>query len=381
MNFASNALFTLLACSFLAPAAFAQEKVQAPLRYCRVSDSAAKIYNLPDVKGKVIAKPAPKSIVAVHRERGADWLEVEVPGGFAVWVYGRYLKPTATSGIYEVTGNAVNLRPEPNSDVTSFPLRQRLQSRDQVAVIRQFEPDEPMEETWVCVWSPPGVRGLMPADQVENLSDQEDGHALWSFALASAGTETPKFLAPRDRIVQQGKADRAEEALKQARQELDVEAGKPTPDYGRVRSALEAVVREASGSPVAVEANVELQRLGQLEETLAVKEELYRERERRRLEALDAQRLVWERSRRLDPLREVFVVRGVLERRVGSTGDERYFLHYGGETRAELLCSSRRYDLSHFDSYEIGVKGAGVGELEPGVDRIDVARLEVLRRR
>src|SRR5688572_24781713 len=133
-----------------------------PLRYARVAVEGAAIRNLPDVKAKTIAQPAKGDLVAVYKEVSSGWLEVEVPGGFAVWVFGKYLEPTAEEGVYEVNGNAVNLRPGPSSDlstdVTNFPLPQRLQAGDKLRLIALQDPAKPLAETWAQVWSPPGVR-------------------------------------------------------------------------------------------------------------------------------------------------------------------------------------------------------------------------------
>ena len=384
MNVASTVLSPLLALSALT--AIAQATPQEPVRHARVSEGA-KIYNLPDVKGKVIAQPKAGSVVAVHREHAAGWLEVEVPGGFPVWVIGRYLRPTQTAGIYEVTGNAVNLRPEPNSDPTSFPLPQRLQARDQVAVIGQLDESADLDKTWVRIWSPPGVRGLIQEDKVVELASGEDGHALWSAALSAGVQEAPAYpptgnqAVPAVAPIERAGTPAAKYALEQAKRDLDVEVKKETPDYLRVREALEGVLRDAPGTATAIEAKSVLARLSKLEETERVKEELYRVREQVEREALEKQREAWEKSREIDPLREVFLARGVLERRVGTDGEARYFLRFGLETTAELLCSSRRYDFARFSDYEVGVKGARIDELEPGVDRIDVVRIEVLKRR
>jgi hypothetical protein len=100
-----------------------------------------------------------------------------------VWVFGRYLKATGEEGLYEVTGNAVNLRPAPSSDVTNFPLPQRLQAGDKVRGIELAEQGKPLEETWVRVWSPPGVRAYVKSASVEPLPANEDGKSAWTAAL------------------------------------------------------------------------------------------------------------------------------------------------------------------------------------------------------
>jgi hypothetical protein len=59
-----------------------------------VNADAVSILNLADDKAKEVARPARGQIVAVFKDSVAGWLEVEIPGGFAVWVFGRYLAPT-----------------------------------------------------------------------------------------------------------------------------------------------------------------------------------------------------------------------------------------------------------------------------------------------
>ena len=129
-----------------------------PLRYGRIAAASVSVYNLADEKAREIARPPRGQLVAVYKDTAPGWLEIEVPGGFPVWVFGLYLEPTEDAQLYQVTRNAVNLRPAPSSDVTSFPLPQRLQAGDKVRVIEILEPEKPLAETWVRVWSPPGVR-------------------------------------------------------------------------------------------------------------------------------------------------------------------------------------------------------------------------------
>jgi len=253
-----------------------------------------------------------------------------------------------------------------------------------VAVIGQLDPEKPMGETWVRIWSPPGVRGFLHASSVTSLPSAEDGAALWSAALTAASRDAPEFVSPRERVARQGpqgKGTGARDELDRARLMLAAEQKKETPDYGSVRQVLEGVVTDKEAGPVAIEARMELEKLSNLEETARLRDELRRERMRREAAAIAAQKKVWEKSTALDPLRGVFLSRGTVQRRVGTDGTKRFFLHFGGQTRAELLCSSRRYDLERFEGYLVGVQGKLGGELEPGVNRIELVRLEVLERR
>jgi len=350
-----------------------------PLRYGRVNIDGAVILNLADDKAKEVARPSRGTLVAVFKENAAGWLEVEVPGGFAVWVFGRYLAPTTEEGLYEVTGNAVNLRPAPSSDVTNFPLPQRLQAGDRVRGIELADAAKPLAETWVRVWSPPGVRGCVKSTVVEALGASDDGAALWAAALKSLPAEPP----PRSTVARPKEPSEAERreaesraALEQARADLERERTKETPNYDPVEAALNAVV--ARGGAVAIEARSDLRTIETLREAAVLKADLERERRRYADEALRAQQEVWERSKSKDPLGQVFLARGVIERRTGTDGIARFYLSFGGQTTSELACASGRYDLSTFAGTEVGIQGSEIASRSGEVPTFEVTRLEVL---
>lgn len=351
-----------------------------PLRFGRVSGEASAIYNLADEKGKEIARPPRGQLVAVYKEVAGGWLEVEVPGGFPVWVFGRFLAPTSDPKLCEVTGSAVNLRPEPSGDnVMNFPLPQRLQAGDKLRVIELFEPEKPLAETWVRVWSPPGVRGYLRSSGMEGLAASEEGSALWSAALAALPAAPPAREA-LTRGKEPSEAERRESearaALEEARAALERERARETPDFDPIEKALEGVV--AFGGTVAIEARAELRTLGTLREAAALKSDLERERARRAEEVLEQQQEVWKKSKEKDPFGSVFASRGVLERRTSSDGITRFYLRFGGNISAELSCPSGRYDLAAFAGTEIGVHGTEITSRTGEVPTFEVARLEVL---
>jgi hypothetical protein len=352
---------------------------ERPLRYARVAADGAWISNLPDDKGREIARPKRGELVAVFKDGATGWLEVEVPGGFAVWVFGRYLEPTDEAGLYRVTGNAVNLRPAPTSDVTSFPLPQRLQTDDKVRVIEVLEPEKPLAETWVRLWSPPGVRGYLKSAAVEGLTPAEDGPALWAQAVA-ARPSTPPIRATQPELKTPSEAElretEARTALDEAKAALERERQRETPDYDGVQAALDAVV--ARGGAAAIEARAELRTLAMLREAATFKAELERERQRHAAEALAEQKRVWERSQEKDPLGGAFATRGVVERRTGADGIPRFFLSFGSGPVCELTCPSGRYDLSTYNGVEVGVHGSAVTSRTGELPTYEVARLEVL---
>jgi len=350
-----------------------------PLRYGRVAGEGLAILNLADDKGKEIARPKKGQLVAVFKESATGWLEVEVPGGFPVWVFGKFLQPTSDAKVYEVTGNAVNLRPAPSNDVTSFPLPQHLQTGDKVRFIEQFEPEKPLAETWVRVWSPPGVHGCLKSSALAGLTQGEEGAKLWAAELASLPSDPPARTSvprPREPSEAERREVEARAALEQARAMLEQERGRETPDFDSVESALNAVV--ARGGAVAIEARAELRTLATLREAAGLKSDLERERQRRAEEVLGKQEEVWASSKLKDPLGSVFAARGVVERRTGADGIARFYLRFGGNITAELACPSGRYDLSAFAGTEVGVQGASPSSRTGEVPTYEVARLEVL---
>lgn len=350
-----------------------------PLRFGRITGEGVSIYNLADEKGREIARPARGQLVAVYKDTATGWLEVEVPGGFPVWVFGRYLEPTGEEHLYQVNGSAVNLRPAPSSDVTNFPLPQRLQAGDKVRALELAEPEKPLAETWVRIWSPPGVHGCVKSSAVEGLMSGEDGPALWSAALVALPA-APPIRAAQIRSKEPSEAERKEAevrvALEEARAALERERIRETPDYASVESALNAVV--ARGGTVALEARAELRTLAMLREASAFKADLEREKARRAEEALAEQREVWERSKEKDPLGGAFAARGVVQRRTGSDGIARYFLDFGQNPVCEITCSSGRYDLATFTGTEVGAHGSEVASRSGELPTFEVARLEVL---
>ncbi|HED66105.1 MAG TPA: hypothetical protein ENJ09_11190 [Planctomycetes bacterium] len=360
-------------------------------RFVRVTSDGAKVMNLADEKGVVVATPARGTLLRVDDATAkAGWIQCEEPGGFAVWVFGKYLTKTDQEGVLEVTRNAINIRPGPSSTMENFPLPQRLHAGDRVSFIEVLDPEVPMAETWVRVWSPPGVRAWIRESETEPLGAGEDGDALWTAGLeAAAARVAPKYVKERKASqaapeAKPGVSDEGvSEELARARAELEAEARKDTPDFGRVRGLVEAVLRKEPDGRTAIEASETLHRIEALEEAARLRQDLLAERERRARRAAEKQEELWRKAKHKDPLGGVFRARGALFRRQATDGSSRYFLRFGGETVAELLCSSERYDLSRFVGLEVGVQGdeAGGDSEAGGPPRIDVSRLEILKLR
>ena len=139
--------------SAVAAAASTPASAQERIHYVRTGADGAKAYNLADAQAVSVLEIEPATVLAVHSERG-DWLSVEAPGGFRVWVWGEYLRAGSEPGTLEVSGADVRLRPLPSSGIESYALEQRLSRGQRVIAIARANPDVPMDRDWVQVCSP-----------------------------------------------------------------------------------------------------------------------------------------------------------------------------------------------------------------------------------
>jgi hypothetical protein len=397
-------LLRLAACfAFLAlPYAAQSAGEDAPARYARVTAQGARILNLKDANSTEVHKPAPGTLLAVFRETD-DFLEVETPGGFAVWVFGRYLSETGEADVYKVNGDGVNLRPQPTRGLTNFPLGQQLYSGDQVRVIERADPALALKDDWVRIWSPPGVRAWIEKASTEPLAAGEDGAALWKTALASLPSAPARAEAARHdgsapaaakagaEAGTNGGGEKSEAvakfdaALEAAVTRMEDERVNPQPDWAAVRAMFAEAERLAPSAAERAQVRLGLQTLAPLVEASALKVRLEGERARLAEAARAEQERVQAESREKDPLGGVYLVRGGLERVTEGAGENatrRYFVRFGTGAIAEIICVSGRYDLDLFVGYQVGVRGT---ELRPAVDdglrHIEVTRLEVIARR
>lgn len=353
----------------------------SPLRYARVVGDGASVLNLADDKGVAVASLTSGSLLAVYEEHEAGWVSVEVPGGFSVWVFGKYLQPAASDGgggdVYEVTRNAVNIRPRPASDVTNFPMPQRLHAGDRVRIISQLEPEKPLAETWCNIWSPPGVRGWLRTAATEPLESTEDGAALWATAQkVKPVTRVEEKPAPEVALEEQSRKE-----LDRARSMLAEERKKENPDFSAVHAVLLALVADVPGTPVALEAQQELELATTLEEANALRVELEEVKAQRSADFERQKNAVIASSRKKDPLGSRFLSRGALYRRTAPDGTPFFLLTFGGKPVGELFCSTKRYDLEMYTGYDIGIQGIELPGKDGGLPRVDVGRIEVIGRR
>jgi hypothetical protein len=382
------------------------DQARVPLRYVRARTGGVTIRNLADVHGLPIVDAPEGALLAVHGET-AGWLEVDVPGGLPVWVFGRYLREVeGTPGVLEVTNNNVNMRPRAGSDVNNFPLGTRLVAGDQVAEITREDPTKPLEETWVQIWAPPAACGWVQAERTVPLVDGEIGPELWlaaETALASGEVPTGRGTAartePREAAAPTPASLRIEEAqaaIALADELFAVERERAAPDFEALRDAYRRALEPDTGGAFTALVDQKLATVDTLEEIVRTRALLEEERVARRREHERRQREQWDRLRERDPFYGRFAVRGVLESFQDSQGRRTYRVVRGGEAQAVVTCTSGRYDLELFVGRELGLDGGFVvvAEHDPalgaspfgeasafvaGLPSIDIASIDVLQ--
>ena len=200
-----------------------------------------------------------------------------------------------------------------------------------------------------------------------------DGAKLWTDAIADLGarTATAKSQVREDGTdlpagstpTQQPQAVTTER-IAQARLALDKADAQlanlrttNNPDLSEVRAAYQMVVEANVSSDLTKRAEGGLAVVKAIEEANALASDLEAEKTRRLESLIARQRQLWEESRRRDPLGGRFDARGVLEIQARAGEAPHYVLRWGPELVCEVRCSSGKYDLALFASYELGLKG------------------------
>ena len=390
-------------------------------RYVRVGADGARLRNLQDASGIVLTRVEAGMVLAVHRE-SYGWLEVEPPGGFPVWVHGRYLNATAEQGVYEIRGNGINMRPRPSSDVSNFPMPKKLHAGDRVRWIKRADESLPENQDWVQVWSPLGATAWVQATEIQGLPTGKDGRTLWRTAMASglartgnsapgspssnggssgttansSGTAADAAKAREEavseaearRAAAQAVRDEAEKLLREAELLKEHERNKSIPDFFAMREAYRRPLELVSEGEIALAARHGLETIDYLEQSHAIQTTLEKERLLRDQEYLRLQREAERASRLAEADAPRYDVSGVLVRRVDAFGDPSYFLSRNDEDVAEVVCESGRYDLAAFLDHDIGVRGPSFEQTLRVDDtysvnemQIDARRITVLSRR
>jgi hypothetical protein len=363
------------------------------LRYVRVGANGAKVRNIYDAQGLVVLEAKAGEVLAVYSER-TDWLEVEAPSGFSVWVFGEYLAPASEGGVLQVTGEGVLMRPQPSSATDSLPLRQRLGRGEKLRLIGRRDLSKPMAEDWVNVWSPPRARAWVKSTEVAPLETGVDGAKLWAEAVASArpiaSTPVVDASAATGAKVSDIKAvstaiEEGERLLTAARS-ADQAGG--TPDYEAAKVAFEKALELSPTGPSADLARQRVKLCSTYDEAWRLSAEL-KQHEAAQADAMRRREEALRAAERRGVFDGRFDARGWVER-VVVKGEQQpiYLLRFGGAASAELVCTSGRLRLEDFLDVEIGVsgrelRGAIVGPTA-ALSRpreLDVSRLEVISAR
>jgi len=362
--------------------------------YVAVGSGGAKARNLYDDQGLVVLEIPSGMVLAVHGER-SGWLEVEVPGGFRVWVFGEYVRPAAEAGVLQITGDNVRMRPLPSSGPESLPLRQLLAKGDRVRLIQRHDASLELREDWVQVWSPPGARAWVRASETVPLPAGADGPKLWAAASVGALQRPPQATSKGQAVPAAAPATKATAEARQVtdlmqtadarlRAEREVDEAGGTPDYAGAIAAYEAVLKVSDGGPTADVARGRIRLAQSYAEAHALREELENEKA-----ALDSALAKREEERTAARERDVyegrFASRGWLESAPVLGGDPVWVLRWSGDRVAEVVCTSGRYDLSLFAGFEIGIDGdvlrgplLAADQSVARPQQVDVRRIEVL---
>ncbi len=381
-----------------------QDDAKTRVRYVVAGDAGAKVRNIYDAAGLVVLDAPKGSLLAVYRER-ADWLEVEAPGGYPVWVFGEFLKPTSDTGVLEVTQKNVRQRPNPSAETDNMPLRQELAKGTRLRFIARNNESKPFAEDWIKVYSAPGTRAWVAKSEVTSLPAGQDGAALWSKAVLDASQRAPVAVvgatvpasAPKSDVAKvddaskvQPSPDKARKLIKDADAQLEKERAKlkadGNPDYAPVRKLYdEAQLYAGTDKDLNELIRARISQVDTLAELSSVKSQL--ESQKTALEQDKAKRdaKMAEAAKQRDIFAGRFDARGWLEKVTIAGQPTAYRLRYGGDVIAEILCNSGRYDLDAFLNYDIGVSGNELRGAQTSPSHIanrarvlDISRIEVI---
>lgn len=377
----------------------------------------AVLRNFQDENGAQLATLEAGTLVRAFRESSGRTVfkEVEVAGGFPVWVYGEFLQPTDTEGVLLVTGNRVNMRPFPETSPASMALRSKLNAGERVRMIERAGKAAAFREDWIRVEAPTSTKAWMVASAL-TPADAEKAAPEWKSLDAPLPEARPRPATRSTRPSGSASRDAAEPENARASRGGANDRGHVTPVTPVSREVLDKlaeadaafVAAEKSGTPKsstwadvaaayrevvagAPESSMTYERAAQRLQEVEVRQGITELREN--LEA--AQIRDDEKKRRIDEFLEArrrsktalwgrFEERGWLEaRKVG--GERRWYLTFGGETVAEVRCLNERYDLDIFQGFEIGVLGREIAPVVRATATslaearvVDAQRIEVI---
>jgi hypothetical protein len=373
-------------------------------RYVLVGASGARALGLPDSKGHSVLDIPRDTPLAVYSFRaGNPYLKVTVPGGVKVWVYGKYLQESSRPGWVEVSANFVNMRPMANSTRDSYPLG-RLNKGDRLRFVQRANPDKPMGEDWVQVFSPQDAKVYVLAAETRSLPAGANAEALWAAAEASALRASPAVAVPSAGGASGG--SQAQEAkapatastapkvptsssamfadLAAANRLMDEAIAKESkPDFVKLTGLYNSLLQQAPDAPTQRLIQVRLERLAAYQEFLQLREDVVASGRDRDKELAMSREDAKQGQRNSDPLWGRFQSRGWLERQVRD-GKTVYLVSWGPDILAQVQCSSGRYQLDLYAGFEIGIKGVAVRAAKAtpgGYPLYDIDRIEVISSR
>ena len=387
----------VIAPAFALSAAASSATLQQEAEYLRTR-TVTVVRNFPDRNGSALATMPAGTLMRGYRtsEGKPPFREVEVAGGFPVWVFGQYLQPTDVEGVLLVTGSRVNMRPSPELSPGSMALKSKLDAGQRVKLIQRANRAAAFGEDWIQVQAPPSARAWIVADAV-SVTDSASGAAQWkqenpplptrrarSAGSASAAKGTQNASAAVVPTISAAllndlaEADRAFDAASALRS--------PTAEAWRdVVIAYETIVEAApAGSVTRQNASSRLERSRVQMEIAALREDYNAKARKHEAEVDQINEFLDKQAQRKTARWGRFQERGWVDRRTVA-GVERWFMTFGGVTVAEIRCETARYDLSLFEGFEIGVYGdeiaAGVrsSSNSPALARVvDVSKIEVI---
>ncbi len=351
------------------------------------------VRNFPDRNGSTFIDVEAGTIVrAFSTSQGIPpFREVEVGGGFPVWVFGKYLQPTNVDGVLVVSGTRVNMRPSPDLTPGAMPLRSsKLNAGQRVKLIKRANKATSLSEDWVLIQAPANTRAWIEASMLAPV-DKAEGDAAWKAAAvtlptkaktqATAPAKSRQIKAPRiteETAAQLTKADAAFDRV--------IELRSPTSeDWRGVVVAYDAVIASAPEGTITLQNAQTRHRTAVARMELAsLREDVSSQARKHDAELSKVNAYLETREARASARQGRFRERGWLKQETVD-GREAWYLSFAGETVAEVVCNSGRYNLAFFEGHDLGILGV---EIKPFVVEtattaaappvIDIGRIEVL---
>lgn len=158
----------------------------------------AVVRNFQDENGAPLATLEAGTLVRAFRSSTGKpvFREVEVAGGFPVWVYGEFLQPTDAEGVLLVTGNRVNMRPLPETSPGSMALRSKLDAGQRVKMIERARKATAFREDWIRVQAPTSTKAWVVDGSLEPY-EARLGAAEWREKNVPLPSARPRRVEPK----------------------------------------------------------------------------------------------------------------------------------------------------------------------------------------